>query len=384
MTSSLVLALAGWLAGWILWGRPTVLGDRPAPPSDATDPGAGFTVVIPARDEEHVLPLLLADLQADRRAVDRVLVVDDHSSDATSAVATAAGAGIEVISAPALPRGWTGKNWACHVGYRTARQTAPDGDTGQAFAFVDADVRLEPGALSEVRRMLDARGGVVSVQPFHVTSRPDEQLSLFPGIIALSAIGAGSTTSPPNGLCGPLIATTAGDLDRVGGHEAVRDEVIEDVALGQRFVEAGIPAVVVLGGERVRYRMYPAGLAQLVEGWTKNLASGAGAVPLPRAAAAAVWITALGGAALDLFGAVVGAGVLPLWSAAGIYAAFVVQVAVLGRRTGNFPIRTAVLYPVPLLAFLVLFLRSAWRTSVRRGVVWRGRSLPVGRARVRS
>jgi 4,4'-diaponeurosporenoate glycosyltransferase len=381
VTSSLILAVVGWFSGWMLWGRPETLqrraGGAPAPSVRR------FVVVVPARNEEQVLPLLLSDLLADTSAVARVVVVDDHSEDGTAALAASAGAPVELVPAPPLPAGWTGKSWACHVGFAAATRNSPDGGS-QLVVFLDADVRLSPGALAAVRDRMEQGPGVVSVQPYHETQRWDEQCSLFCGLVALGALGAGARHAPPSGLCGPLIAVTASDYERAGGHAAVADRVIEDVALGQQFVDARIPTRVLLGGELVRYRMYPAGPAQLIEGWTKNLASGAGAVPLGRVAMTAAWVTALGGAALDLVGAV-SVGSTPSWPAAlAVYLAFVVQVALLGRRTGSFPVVTALLYPVPLVAFMLLFLRSVWRTGVRGGVVWRGRSLAVGRARERS
>jgi 4,4'-diaponeurosporenoate glycosyltransferase len=379
MSSAIVLATAGWAAGWFLWGRPQRLADLAAA-AERAGPGGRLIVVVPARDEAHVIGGLLGDLVGSG-GVDRVIVVDDHSTDGTAAVAKGFGPRIEVVAAPPLPPGWTGKNWACHVGTTAAAAgSAPE----DVLVFLDADVRLDPSALDAVRDVLSQRRGVLSVQPFHVTRRPDEQLSLFCGLVALGALGAGRRRSSPSGLCGPLVAARLADHLAVGGHESVRGEVIEDVALGRRYLAEGIPTVVVLGGDLVRFRMYPTGVGQLIEGWTKNLASGAGAVAPVRTALTALWITALGSAAVDVVRAAASGSGSALTGALVIHASFVVQVAVLGRRIGTFPWATAVLYPVPLAAFVGLFLRSAWRTHVRRRVVWRGRSLPTGGVRTRT
>jgi len=371
MSLSLVLAALGWAVGWFLWGRPQRLGARPA---SVLRSARRLVVVVPARDEERVIGLLLDDLLAQDRAPDRIVVVDDHSRDATAEVVAARGPRVEVLAAPALPRGWAGKTWACHTGVRAVSpELAPD----DLLVFCDADVRLAPGALRAVEAEASARGGATSVQPFHRTERAGEQLSLFCGLVALMALGAGRRDAAPSGLSGPLIATTLAAYERAGGHEAVRGEVIEDVALGQRYRDAGLPVSVLLGGSSVSYRMYPEGLRQLVEGWSKNLASGAGAVPRWRTALTVAWVTALGSAAADFVGAVV-AGSRPLAPAIALYAACCAQVAVLGHRLGTFGVATAVAYPVPLAAFVGLFLRSTWRTFVHRSVVWRGRTLPVG------
>lgn len=371
MTVSIVLAAVGWGVGWYLWGRPrrldAHLGHAPAQ-------RRRLVVVVPARDEAGVIGHLLGDLLAQERPADRIVVVDDHSRDATARVAAAAGPAVEVLPAPALPPGWAGKTWACHTGFQAV---SPDLAPDDLLVFCDADVRLAPAALAAVEAAAVEHGGATSVQPYHRTERAGEQLSLFCGLVALMALGAGRRDAPPSGLSGPLIATSVADYQRAGGHESVRGEVIEDVALGQCYRRAGLAVSVLLGGSTVAYRMYPQGLRQLVEGWSKNLASGAGAVPWWRTALTVAWVTALGSAAVDFVGAVA-AGSRPVVAAVALYAACCAQVAVLGHRLGTFGVATAVVYPIPLAAFVGLFLRSTWRTFVHRSVVWRGRTLPIG------
>src|SRR4029450_12623734 len=76
------------------------------------------SVVVPARNEVVRLPRLLTALAAQTRPAEEVLVVDDDSDDDTAAVATPAG--VDVIRAPSLPDGWTGKTWACWTGAQQA------------------------------------------------------------------------------------------------------------------------------------------------------------------------------------------------------------------------------------------------------------------------
>jgi cellulose synthase/poly-beta-1,6-N-acetylglucosamine synthase-like glycosyltransferase len=105
--------VVGWLAAWwMLWRLPV---PRPLDPgTDATASLADVAVVIPARDEAEHLPTLLASLDGARAVGVEVVVVDDHSTDDTAAVAETAGA--RVIAAPELPAGWAGKPHACAVG----------------------------------------------------------------------------------------------------------------------------------------------------------------------------------------------------------------------------------------------------------------------------
>src|SRR5262245_27595295 len=89
MTDPILLAIVatGWLAGWwLLWRLPGL---------DAAVSGAGgheVAVIVPARNEARTLPVLLADLAAQRPAPAEVVVVDDGSDDGTAAVARTTGA----------------------------------------------------------------------------------------------------------------------------------------------------------------------------------------------------------------------------------------------------------------------------------------------------
>jgi 4,4'-diaponeurosporenoate glycosyltransferase len=148
-----------------------------------------------------------------------------------------------------------------------------------------------------------------------------------------------------------------------GGHEVARGAVAEDLALATAFASAGVPVEAhVDDGHGICFRMYPEGVRQLVEGWSKNLASGAGSVARWRSALAALWIAA---ALRSIAGPLV------------VYAAFAAQHAVLLRRVGGFRLVTALLWPVPLVTFVVLFACSAVLRLLRRDVRWRGRTVPA-------
>jgi 4,4'-diaponeurosporenoate glycosyltransferase len=116
----------------------------------------------------------------------------------------------------------------------------------------------------------------------------------------------------------------------------------------------------------------------LVEGWTKNLASGGASTPPLRLAAVAMWVTASLVAGLTLGGTVAsGVSTVP---AAAAYALFAAQFHVLARRVGQFGAASLV-FPVLIAVFVALFTWSAALTFGRRRVRWRGRVLEVRRAR---
>jgi len=343
-------------------------GDEVARLPGATGPRV--SVVVPARDEAERLPRLLDGLAASMPPPDEVVVVDDGSSDGTAEVARRRGARVVTTEAPA---GWTGKAHACALGASVAQ--------GDVLVFVDADVSPTGSVVADLAAAAVDVGGIVSAHPVHRVERLYERLSAGPGLVALLGAGTGGPAVRRwwRGAFafGPALAVPAEVYRRIGGHAAVRSSVVDDVALARRADAAGVPVAAYLGGPQLTYRMYPDGFGQLVEGWTKNLATGGRTTPPLRLAAVVVWVTAALQAALGVAG--VGEGTFI--AACAVYVLFAVQFHVLLRRIGDFGLATAALFPLVLVAFLGLFARSVVLTLGPGRVRWRGRVVSVGRSR---
>ena len=307
--------------------------------------------MVPARNEANTLPSLLASLRPELVPGDQLIVVDDESTDDTVGVAARGGA--TVVSAPPLPEGWTGKTWACATGAQVS--------TADTLLFLDADVTVKPGGLDRVLGAHDE--GLLSVQPSHVTVRPYERLSLFFNIVAMMGTDAFTPVGArlrPSGAFGPCLVTSRADYDAVGGHAAVRSAVLDDVELAHLYRSSG-RGVVCLGGKgSLSFRMYPDGLGQLIEGWSKNLAGGAGKTRLATLGLVVAWISVC---------------IQAPWLGWLVYAAVVVQLAWMARRVGRFGVLALLLFPIPLAAFLAVFVRSVFLTIVRRRVTWKGREI---------
>jgi 4,4'-diaponeurosporenoate glycosyltransferase len=370
----LLLAAAG-SARWLLRDLRTVpSGGRHGAEA------ASVSVVVPARDEEATLPLLLESLRRLTVDVCDIVVVDDGSRDATAAVARSAGA--VVLPAGTPPRGWTGKAWACHLGARAT--------SGDLLLFLDADTVLAPDALAGLLEVHDQHGGLVSVQPFHGVVRPYEQLSSYFNVVSLVASGAFAADHPTRRpmAFGPCLLTSRADYERAGGHAAVRGEILDDAGLAAAYHRVGLPVRCAIGGESIRMRSYPGGVRQMADGWTKNIASGASAAAPGSALAAVMWVSAhhvvAVRATLAFRQAVAGRpapsthGQPVVWTVAWVGVAW--QMRSILRRIGSFRWWTWALFPAPLLAFDVLFARSAALTVVRRSVRWRGREVNLSRS----
>lgn len=366
-------ALVYWGAGFLLlWRIPALSGGQEDGVAARTV--AKISVVIPARNEARNIGTLLESLSRQDAQPLEILVVDDQSTDETAEIARGcADSGVRVIEAAERPPGWTGKNWSCHCGASEAR--------GALILFLDADTRLTSrdslGRLAEEYRR---RGGMISVQPYHVVKKAYEQLSAFFNLLAMIGSNAFSAWSKPGeatGCFGPCILMDMEAYRRIGGHEAVKSQVVDDLALCRLARGAGMAVHDYEGRSAISFRMYPGGLRDLVEGWTKNMALGAGLADPRAVILLVVWFAGMSNALLSvltLFGSwTPAAGALIL----GTYALYVAQIWLQLRRVGSFRFAAALLFPVLFLFFVAIFLYSILRLKIFRSVSWKGRSIKL-------
>lgn len=345
----------GMPAGMLLLGRvPTPLGG-------ASEAAARLSVIIPARNEEASLPHLLESLQEQAVLPLEVLVVDDGSTDATASVAESFGA--RVVLSQALPPGWTGKTWACHQGAQAAR--------GELLLFLDADTFFLPGGLDRVLARWEREGGeatVLSVAPYHVTLRPYEQLSvIFHVMMAAGAGGFGRASKPR--LFGQSMLLSRQVYEDAGGHASVRGQVLENLYFADRVRAVGARPLCLGGRGSLAMRMFPEGPRQMTDSWTKAFVHGASASAAAVVACSVVWISAMWIAALALPWAH-GSDRTALFAA---YTLLALLLWLMSRQLGTYSLWIALLYPVALGYYCVVFGRSLARKLRGQNTLWRGR-----------
>jgi len=294
---------------------------------------------------------------------EEILVVDDHSTDRTAEIARSFGA--TLIHAEALPPGWTGKTWACAQGASAAK--------GDMLLFLDADTQLGRDGLARMSAayVASSQPAALSVLPFHRMERPYEQLSLFFNLIMAAGAGGFSGLVAPQ-LFGQSLLIDRNLYDATGGHGAVRHHVLENLHLASHVREAGGHPMPAIGEDVLTMRMFPEGVGQLTEGWTKGFAAGAANTPAITVWLIGLWIAGAMLAAINLFLArSLSSGV----ATAIVYAFVALQCFLASRRLGSFKTCAVALYPVMLAYYLAIFARSVILRRRGSGATWKGRTL---------
>lgn len=331
------------------------------------------TALVPARDEAECIAATIESLRAQQFVPNlQIRVLDDGSSDDTLAVATAAAAGdprVEVQRADhdPLPDGWLGKNFACH---RLA-QSAP----GSVLVFVDADVELAPTALAALTSELRS-GGFELLAPYPRQLAETWLERLVQPLLVWSwmstiplGVAENQQWASMSAANGQLLVFDAAAYRRIGGHERVRGDVIEDVALMRAVRMDGGRAATVDGSHLANCRMYTDS-RDLVEGYTKSAWKAFGGITgsvMVNAALGALYV--LPAAALAF-----GRGRTRAWGAAG-YAAGVIGRVLVARSTGERVFPDSFAHPVSIVAFIAINKVSWWK-HLTGTTTWKGRTLP--------
>jgi cellulose synthase/poly-beta-1,6-N-acetylglucosamine synthase-like glycosyltransferase len=210
----------------------------------ATRPLPSLSIIVPARNEAPNLHRLLPSLQAQKYpGVSEIIVVNDNSEDNTAVVADYYGA--RVINLTALPEGWLGKPHAVRCGVAAA--------AGDWLLMTDADMdHHELSAASAVCHAMENNLDGLSIFPKQVTLGPIDRAALMVGFAGLFA---GLKPSSPM-LNGQYILLRREAYEGCGGMTAVRQEILEDLALGVNLQKAGYNVPMMRGEDIAAVYMY--------------------------------------------------------------------------------------------------------------------------------
>jgi len=352
-----------------------------ATPADARELAHAprVSVCIPARDEAEVIAGVVADVLAqDYPNLVELILIDDRSSDGTADVARAAANGderLKIVLGDGPPPGWMGKSAACWRAQGEAQ--------GDWLLFVDADVRLTPSALSvAMGKARDHGAHMVSwFGQLETKSFWEHVLMPFMGdLIALSAPRS-RVNDPARDDClanGQFILIARSAYDQVGGHEAIKESVVDDVSLGRavKFHEpvGSLRYVLLFSVGLMRVRMYDS-LRAVWNGFTKNFyTAGKGNVALLLATIGYLLTTSvLPFAAVPYLA---WRGDIPGAIAAGVTVCTILGFGAWVRRAGftQAPFWAVLLQPLAALLVSGIVVDSTLRgLGLRKGVQWKGR-----------
>src|SRR5262245_9610868 len=199
---------------------------------------ASISAIVPARNEEAVIAGCIESLSA-QLEISEIIVVNDQSSDRTLEILQELARRISrlrVIEAPPPPAGWVGKNHAVWIGAQQA--------LGEWLLFTDADAALQEGAASKALELAKAHeAALVSFSPEQVLEKWYEK-ALIPFVYVrlarkFSFEQVNDPESDAAAANGQFLMVRRDAYDRVGGHSAVRGEVLEDVLLAKKLKASG-------------------------------------------------------------------------------------------------------------------------------------------------
>jgi hypothetical protein len=358
--------------GVALWFASQMPRLDPTPPTVEPSPRLPrVSVVIAARDEELDLPATLDNLVAQDYPDLEIIVVEDHSSDRTGEVIDARAPRVRRVNPPPLPDGWVGKSWACWNGAAAA--------TGEWILFLDADVRTDSSAVrTTVEWALREHADLATIAPkVEMGSFWERVVIPFYIQVVLTYFRApyvnraGSRAAMANGQ---FWLTPRSTYVAMGGHEAIRSIVLEDIAIARRYRTAGRALRIAWAPQLARTRMYR-NRTELFEGLLKNVhGTEFSAIGLIGSIAGLVGLFLLPLGLLPL-GLVAGDAILSAMGAVLYFALFGKHV-VFARAVGA-PAVYGLLFPVAVAFYVVLLATSLGRGLRHKPVAWKGRGYPM-------
>lgn len=354
-----------WLAiillPWRPWDTREVL-DSTSSPMDGDL--SNITVLIPARNEAHVIGTTLSSLRTQGHGL-AIILVDDRSTDETVAVAQASGMeNLLIVSGESLPDHWSGKLWALEQGFRHVKTPLT--------LLLDADIELGPGAVGVLRRRLEENSlHLISLMAQMRTTSFWEQL-LMPAFVYFFKMLypfhlSNSSFTGVAAAAGGCILLETRVVKEMGGFKAFRNELIDDCALAKRVKLLGCRTWIGLTHSVHSLRSYES-LASIWEmvartGFCQLRYSAILLVGTTAIMLLAFWLPAVGLFFPTVFAKIVSAGALGI-----LILSYLPTVRFYGLRR-----RWAL--TLPLIA--TLYLAMTWSSAIRfwfgEGSNWKGR-----------
>ncbi|MDZ5711926.1 glycosyltransferase family 2 protein [Jeotgalibacillus sp. HH7-29] len=237
------------------------------------DQSSRISFLIPMRNEEGNAAGVIQSILDTSYANKEIIVLNDHSEDQTESILEQFSSDIKVIQGKPLPEQWVGKVYAC---YQLSKEA-----TGDYYCFIDADVRVEPDAVLKALYLLKKnKAGLITGFPRFPAKTflakllvPMQHFFVF---FHLPNAVANFTKKPAfTAAHGAFMLFDKNAYVQSGGHETVRNSLVEDIHLTRVLKRNGYRCILSNITNSISCDMYETN-AEVWEGFTKNIFTGLG------------------------------------------------------------------------------------------------------------
>ena len=335
-----------------------------------------LSVCVPARNEERGVEACLHSLLNQNYPNFEVIAIDDHSTDRTGDIMrnlAQENSRLKVLKAADLPEGWLGKPFALHQAFKVTQ--------GEYLLFTDADPVFKPTALNTAVHVMRERDlDVLTLMPkaeFGSFWERAVQPVIFGFIASLTRFKNVNDPDHRSAMgFGAFLMFRRSAYEKIGGHEAGKSDVLEDVLIAKRAKGAGLKLFVADAKQLFSIRMY-FGLKEIWFGWEKNMFLAMKKSVLKATCNVAVVLgfvfTPYIILAINIFEQIG-------WLWIGMALVGVVLVSAAAYKTCDemeLNRNNAVLFPMGALVMAAIMANSMFHTLVRKKTKWRGRVYSV-------
>jgi chlorobactene glucosyltransferase len=337
------------------------------------------SIIVPMRNEERNVERCIGSLVNQDYPNYEIIAVDDMSTDGTLRILEVLSAkypSLKVLTGSPTPQGWVGKNHALWQGVQKAG--------GDWLLFVDADTYSEPYTLRLALSYAEERkADMLSIFPFQELGSFWERIIQPIIFAAIASSFPHKRVNSPNykeaAANGQFILIRRDVYQAVGGHETIKDKIVEDFALAKLIKGKGYRLWVARGRHLIRTRMYR-NLKEIWEGWTKNIFLGVdknwrrliigiimlflrGFLPFILIIQSLLAISSSAGSHIQV-----------IIFLEGLWLVFLnTYLSWEGTKAYAIPDYYAILFPISMAAFIGIAISSTYKIVSGKGVVWKGR-----------
>ena len=246
-----LLSLSAWI--YLFFAHGAFWRSRPQLPAATPEEFPDVDIIVPARDEAGTIQAAIGSLLAqDYGGNFRVILIDDNSTDATAELAGSA-AKLQIIRLTSKPAGWSGKLWALHEGIAASRSTL--------VLLTDADIVHQPTHLASLIAKLQSGPLDLVSEMVRLNCSSLAERMLVPAFVYFFQMlypfaKVNDARSMVAAAAGGTVLVRREALERIGGIGAIKDALIDDVALA-KAVKRGGPIFLAHSELAASIRIYP-------------------------------------------------------------------------------------------------------------------------------